>query len=370
MKRFTIFGFLLTAIIGCTSNSELPSNVDLSSQLDSEVVEVASSELPVFGLATSEYPSWSTYVVAAKAGLINPEKGGEHGTFESKYGVDVVLEVKDYDPCIVAYGQGNVDAVCITNIDILNTSMSRDSTIIMPTSTSAGGDQGIAVGIDDLAGLKGIKVYGLDNSVSEYTHYRNIEVAGLNPADFPFENLDPGPAATALQSSSTEIKAICVWNPFALQTLNNNPDAKVIYSSEPIKGEIIDSVVVANEALKRAGGEAFATCLCAIQYEVNNRIANPDSSDVTISALKDDFAPGLSLLDMKDKVLKQTQFYSTPSDGVDVFGPNLKTTMATVIKTCQAIGILQPGQEPTISYDGSDGKQLTFATKYMELSSK
>jgi len=370
MKKFAIFGMLLSAIlVGC--NSDAPPEDKPAGEADvTGEVKSAGSEFPVFSLATSEYPSWSTYVVAAKAGLINPEKGGEHGTFENKYGVDVVLEVKDYDPCIVAYGQGNVDAVCITNIDVLNPSMSRASTIIMPTSTSAGGDQGIAVGVDDLAGLKGIKVYGLDNSVSEYTHYRNIEVAGLNPADYPFENLDPGPAATALQSGSTEIKVICVWNPFALQTLNKNPDAKMIYSSEPIKGEIIDSVAVGNDALKRKGGEAFATCLCAIQYEVNSRMANPTSSDITVAALKDDFAPGLTVADMKTKVLTQTQFYSTPSEGIAVFGPNLQTTMGTVIKTCQAIGILNAGEQPTISYDGSEGSQLTFTTKYMEAASK
>ena len=363
MKKFAIFGMLLAMalVVGCSGNKD-----DAGDGAGEGEVK-AGGKLPVFSLATSEYPSWSTYVVAAKAGLINPKEGGEHGSLEAKYGVDIVLEVKDYDPCIVAYGSGNVDAVCITNMDVLNPSMTRATTLIMPTSTSAGGDQGIAVGIDSLEALKGTKTYGLDNSVSEYTHYRNLELKGLNPADFPFENLDPGPAATALQSGSDTVKCICVWNPFARQTLNKNPNAKMIYSSAPIKGEILDSVAVGNDALAREGGEAFATCLCAIQYEVCRKMADSSSSQVTIAALKDDFAPTLSVDDMRNFILKETEFYSTPDAGIAVYGgAGLKDTMATVIKTCQAIGVLEAGKAPTISYDGSGGSQLTFTTKYME----
>lgn len=352
--KFTIFGMLLLVVLifGCNGNK------------DSEG-EVSNGELPVFTLATSEYPSWSTFVVAAKAGLINPDKGGESGTLEKKYGVDIVLEVKDYDPCIVAYGSGNIDAVCITNMDVLNPSITRATTIIMPTSTSAGGDQGIAIGIDSLDELKGVTVYGLENSVSEYTHYRNIEKAGLDIGDYPFENLDPGPAATALQSGSDTVQAICVWNPFALQTLKKNPDASVVYSSEAIKGEILDLVAVGNDVLAREGGENFATCLCAIQYEVCKQMTG-ESADVTISALKDDFAPNLTVEDMKEFVLKQTQFYSTPDDGIAVFGTDLEETMNTVVKTCQAIGVLDEKTQPTMSFDGSEGAQLTFSKKYME----
>lgn len=370
MKKFAIFGMLLatTLVVGCTGNKDQGSN-DAGSP---DVGEVKSATtLPVFSVATSEYPSWSTYVVAAKAGLLNPAKGGEHGTLETKYGVDIVLEVKDYDPCIVAYGNGTVDAVCITNMDVLNPSMSRETTLIMPTSTSAGGDQGIAVGINNLEELKGKPVYGLDNSVSEYTHYRVVQLAGFNISDYPFENLDPGPAATALQSGSDTVKAICVWNPFARQTRNKNPDAKLIYSSEPIRGEILDSVAVGNDALKREGGEAFATCLCAIQYAVCSKMSDGKTADVTIAALKDDFAPTLTVDDMKNFVLKETEFYSTPDAGIAVYGnPKLKDTMATVIKTCQAIGVLAPDKQPTISYDGSAGSQLTFTTKYMEAAKK
>lgn len=364
MKKFAIFGMLLAvALVGCTNKDQ----GENAPPADAPGEVKSATMLPAFSVATSEYPSWSTYVVAAKAGLINPAKGGEHGPMETKYGVDIVLEVKDYDPCIVAYGNGTVDAVCITNIDVLNSSMSRATTLIMPTSTSAGGDQGIAVGINNLEELKGTPVYGLDNSVSEYTHYRVIELAGLNHSDYPFENLDPGPAATALQSGSDTVKAICVWNPFARQTRNNNPNAKLIYSSESIRGEILDSVAIGNDVLKREGGEAFATCLCAIQYAVCEKMSDGKTADVTIAALKDDFAPALSVDDMKNYVLKETEFYSTPDAGVSVYGnPKLKDTMATVVKTCQAIGILTPDKQPTISFDGSEGSQLTFTTKYME----
>ena len=41
---------------------------------------------------------------AAKAGLINPKEGGEPGSLEKKWGVDIVLHVKDYDPCVRLVG--------------------------------------------------------------------------------------------------------------------------------------------------------------------------------------------------------------------------------------------------------------------------
>lgn len=358
MKKIASFALLLglAITVGCNSKK---AEVDVNRD----------AELPVFSLWTSEYPSWSTYVVAAKAGLVNPEKGGTHGPLEAKYGVDLVLSVKDYDPCIVAYGSGNCDAVCITTLDALKPSLTRPGTVIMPTSTSAGGDVGIAVGVDRIAELKGVKVYGLDNSVSEYTHYRCVKLAGFNPNDFPFENLDPSPAATALQSGSNEVKAICVWNPFALQTLRKNKNAKMIYSSANIEGEIIDSVVVGNDSLAREGGKDFATLLCAIQYEVNNRIRDSKTSAVTVSALKDDFAPSLTVQDMTDVVLKDTKFYYTADDGIGLFTNKdfPKTFMETVIPTCEAIGILEKGSTPVVSFNPAARikANLTFSTEFM-----
>jgi hypothetical protein len=116
-----------------------------------------SGDLPTFSLAWSEYPSWSVFGVAEVDGLLNG-KAGELGTLEEKWQVDVVLHESDYDTCITMYGSQKVDAACLTNMDALNPSISRPSTMILPTSTSHGADACIVVdSIQSIADLKGKK---------------------------------------------------------------------------------------------------------------------------------------------------------------------------------------------------------------------
>ena len=344
----------LIILAGCSGNKE--------KKVSGNII---TADLPVFSLAPSEYPSWSVFMVAAKGGLINPQKGGEQGSLEKKWGVDIVLQVKDYDSCITMYGSGAVDAVCITNIDALNPALGRASTAILPTSTSVGADKIIAVGdVKTPADLKNLKVYGLAKSVSQYVFVRGLQKSNLNYREFAFENLDPAAAATALQTSNSNIKAICVWNPFALQTLRTNKQSKVVFDSSLIPEEVIDMVVVANDSLAKTGGPDFARCICDIFYTVNGKMADPKTANLTLKALGEDFS-NLPVEDMKICV-KETSFYSNRAAGVSLFSSDtFKKTMKTVVKTCQDIEILDKNKSPTIGYNQS-GVQLNFDTTYMQ----
>lgn len=325
----------------------------------------AGGNMPVFSLAVSEYPSWSTFVVAKKAGLINGTEQGEPGTLEKKWGVRLKLEVKDYDPCLTMYGGGSVDACAMTNMDALNPAMSRPSTVIMPTSTSVGADKIITVGIDDVAGLKGKKTYGLAKSVSEFVFRRCLDKRGLNPKDYPFANLDPAAAATALQSGSDKgIQSICVWNPYALQTLRTQKGAKCLMSSADIPEEVIDCVVMATDSLKKPGGKEAAWLICDVFYNVCQRLDNPKSADVTLKALGEEFSK-LPVEDMRI-CTKETRFYNTPQAGIKLFdnADFQNKTMPTVVKTCQAIGILEKGA-PSIGFRDESAK-LNFDPIYMQ----
>lgn len=341
---------------------------DLSSDKSSSVPDTKdggkTENLPSFSLATSEYPSWSTFIVAGKAGAINPDKGGEYGPLEKKWQVDIVLEIKDYDPCITLYGGSTVDAVCITNIDALKPSMTRPSTVIMPTSTSVGGDKVIAVGIESPEDLKNTKTYGLGKSVSQYVFYRGLEKLGLNPKDYQYESLDPGAAATALQTGSNEVKAICVWNPFALETLRNKQDSRVIFDSSKIPEEVIDSVVIGDDILKKDGGDRFACCICDAYYSVCKMLDDPKTSEKALAALGENFCH-LSVPDMK-KCTEDTSFYRTPEAGIKLFSDQKfqTATMPIVIRTAEAIGMLDPGEQPKIGFNDSKS-QLNFTTEYM-----
>ncbi|MEL7264968.1 MAG: hypothetical protein AAFP69_09220, partial [Planctomycetota bacterium] len=90
-------------------------------------------ETATFSLAWSEYPSWSVFGAAEDMGLIDGAAGAM-GEFETKHGIDIELKELDYEPCLTAYAAGEVDAVCITNIDILSPALQRDSVAIMPIS--------------------------------------------------------------------------------------------------------------------------------------------------------------------------------------------------------------------------------------------
>lgn len=366
MKRFATF-VLLAVLVGC--GGPKPQDGAPPEQTGDSAVantNTAPGELPVFTLATSEYPSWSTFVVAGKAGIINPEEGGKYGPLEEKYGVDVVIEAKDYDSCITLFGSGTVDAACLTNMDSLNPALGRETTAIMPTSTSAGGDKVIAVGVSDIDGLKPTPIYGLEKSVSQYTVIRCLEKLGQDPTQFKFMNLAPDAAATALQTGANDVKAICVWNPFAIQTLKLVNGSKAIFTSESIAGEIIDMVVVGNDSLKKPGGEKFASCLCDIQYQVNSKLWNTDEKvqNAARDALKQDFAPDLTLPDM-ETVLKDTSFYKTPQDGIKLYtSDDFKKTMDTVVVTCKTMGVLTD-KVPTIGYNDTNA-QLNFTSQYME----
>ncbi|MCC6509316.1 MAG: hypothetical protein IT423_09430 [Pirellulaceae bacterium] len=318
-------------------------------------------DAPKFSLAWSEYPSWSVFGVAGSVGLIEGD-AGKMGELEKKWNVDVVLNFADYDGCITQYVTSATDAVCITNMDILAPSVGRHSVAIMPTSTSVGADACIVVGINDLAGLKGQKTFGLEKSVSQYCFERVLELEGQKPAEFPFENKDPGVAASGMQSGQGEFKSIMVWNPFVLQTLRKRTDAKVLFDSSKIPEEIIDMVVMGKDSLDKPGGKRFAYCIAEAFYRVNKLIEDPASSDKTLVALGEKFGSS-SLEDMK-VIVEQTRFYKTPETGLALFEGDKfrKETMPAVAEFCVSHGISE--KKPTFSFAAGDS-QLTFTSEYL-----
>lgn len=305
------------------------------------------ASVPSFSLAWSEYPSWSVFGVASDLGLIDGAKG-KQGTIEKKHNVDIELRQADYDPCLQMYASAAVDSVCITNMDALNPSLARKSVMILPTSTSNGGDALIAAGVTDIKQLrKPKKVHGLTKSVSEYAFVRGLIKKGEDPANYEMANMDPGAAAQAMQTNQAGIEAIMVWNPFVLQTLKTRKDAKVVFDSSIIPGEIIDSVVMSREALGRPGGEAFARAVAEAFYAVCARMNDPKLGDETYVALGAKFS-SLGAAEMR-VVCTQTKFYSTPAEATALFASKeLAGVMQTVSEFCVKQEIVP--KAPTLAF--------------------
>ena len=320
-----------------------------------------------FSLAWSEYPSWSTFGVAHSEKMIDG-RAGEMGPIEKKWNVDIVLKEAEYDPCLALYGSGQCDAVCITEMDALNPSLSRPSVVILPTSTSYGADACLVANtITDVKQLKGKKVFGLAKSVSEYCFVRNLELLGEKEADYQFSNLDPGAAAMAMQQKQKDTEAIVVWNPFVLTTLSKRPDVKVLFDSTTIPNEIIDTVVVAQSSLDQPGGGDFACAVIETFYEVNKRLANPATRDATLVALGEKFSH-LDLAGMK-KVVEQTKFYSTPQEGQEALtNTGLPAIVKRVVDFCVAHAIVPSA--PTVAFgtkaEGASAA-LRFDPSYIKL---
>lgn len=337
--------------VGCTASKPSSSGGTAS----------GGGKAPQFSLAWSEYPSWSVFGVADEEGLIDKDPG-ELGELEKKWNVDVVLNQADYEGCMTQYVSSTADAVCITNMDILAPSVGRHSVAIMPTSTSVGADACIVVGIDDINGLKGQKTYGLEKSVSQYCFERVLEMKGHKPDEFPFENKDPGVAASGMQTGQADFKSIIVWNPFVLQTLRKRADAKVLFDSSSIPEEIIDMVVVAKDSLGKPGGKRFAYCVAETFYRVSKMIDDPTQSDKTLVALGAKFG-GSPLEDMK-QIVEQTRFYKTPETALGLFESDKfrKETMPAVADFCLSHGI--GDKKPTFSFV-SGNFQLTFDSEFV-----
>jgi len=327
----------------------------------------APAHFTVHSLAASEYPSWSTYFVGHMYGIIDGRKG-YIGPIEDEWQVDMELKEAEYDPCIIMYGSGQCDAVCITNMDALKPSLSRTSIAILPTSTSYGGDRCIVVkskvsGIED---LRGLPVYGLEKSVSPYCQIRNLELRGEDLSKHIFQNMDPGAAAMAMQGKQKGIYAINVWNPFALQTLNTRSDVYVIFDSRSIPAEIIDMVVIAESSLKKQGGENFACAVIDTFYAVNKLLRDSKTRDDATVALGEKFS-NLNLASMRT-VLKQTVFYKTPAQAIALFtngeafpggavatDGNLEQIMNKhVVRVCKIMKMLSDNENPKIGYGNEE----------------
>jgi NitT/TauT family transport system substrate-binding protein len=302
---------------------------------------------PVFSLAWSEYPSWSTYGVADLVGLIDGKRG-RMGPIEKKWGVDIELKEADYDTCILMYGSNQCDAACLTNMDALNPSLSRPTVGILPNSTSFGADACIVgEGIKTVKDLRGKNVYGLKKTVSEYCFVRCLEILGENEKDHNFTNMDPGAAALAFQQKKPEYQAIMVWNPFTVEALSKRPDSKRLFDSTSIPGEIVDMVVMGQASLNKPGGEAFACAVIDTYYAINRRLADPKTRADTLRALAEKFAK--IDMDAMEQCVTQTRFYATAEEGVKLYtGDEFKAVNERVLKFCVTHEIVS--KPPTIGY--------------------
>lgn len=390
MRKPIMMCVLAMSVGACSKKEEVPPNTGQHFPLPSGGVEPAAApapkadtgitdcSFPSFSFAYSEYASWSTFAVAEMEEFVGREKG-RCGPVERQHGVDIDFQFMGYDPSIGAYAGGTVDAVTITNMDMLVAARADATVAVFATSNSWGADRTIALGtIKSLDALAGVPCRGLESTVSHYVYEETLRAKGKDPAQYPYQMMQPDAASAAMIARDTSVKCIAVWEPFALNTTRSRSDVHVLADSRLIPAEVLDLIVVGQAALDRPKGDAFVAAIIDTFYRIVGELEDPATSDAAHRRLGKKVTD-LDAASMRD-TLTRSVLYRKPEWVVELFaggnpypypdgskGMRLKTTMPKVVGWMLKKGAIK--SEPTVGYGSkaqAPGANFRFDPTYAQ----
>ena len=318
-------------------------------------------EKKAFTLAWTIYAGWMPWPYAADTGIVKK--------WADKYGITIeVKQFNDYVESINQYTAGAFDAVSLTNMDALSIPAAGgvDTTAVIVGDYSNGNDAIILKGKEKLEDIKGQTVNLVEFSVSHYLLARALESIGLAEKDVKVVNTSDADMASAF--ATPDVTAVVTWKPI-VSTILEAPDAKLVYDSSKIPGEIID-LMVANTAVIKDNPD-FGKALAGIWYETMSELASkPEAKEHMAKASGTDVAG-------YDEQLKTTKLFTTPADalafttGADIKGKNElvakflfdKSLLGKDAKSAEAIGI----EFPDKSVFGDTGNvKLRYDATFMQ----
>ncbi len=322
-----------------------------------------------FKVAWSIYVGWMPWGYAADTGIVKK--------WADKYGITIeVKQFNDYVESINQYTAGSFDAVTITNMDALSIPAAGgvDTTVVVMGDFSNGNDAVILKGKSDLSAIKGQKINLVEFSVSHYLLARALESKKLAEKDIKVVNTSDADLAAAYKTA--DVTAVVTWNPIVSEILGA-PDAKKVFDSSQIPGEIMD-LMVANSAVVKDNPD-FAKALVGIWYETITKMNAPGADG---KAAKEAMAKasGTDLAGFESQ-LASTRLFATPADA-ETFTKSaaIGTTMDRVrkflfekellgkgAKSVDAVGI-ELGDKSVLG-DKSNVK-LRFDASYMDAAAK
>lgn len=315
---------------------------------------------------------WSIYVGWMPWGHL--QSSGLMKKWADKYGITVdIVQINDYVESINQYTAGAYDACTMTNMDALSIPAGGgvDTTALIVGDYSNGNDGIILKGKDKLADIKGQKVNLVELSVSHYLLARALEGAKLSEKDITVVNTSDADMVAAY--GTADVTAMVTWNPM-LSEIAAAKDAKMVFDSSTIPGEIIDMMMVNTATLK--DNPDFGKALVGAWYELMGIMSG---SDEAAKAVRSEMAKasGTDLAGF-DAQLKTTQMFYKPAEGVAFTkDPKLAQTMQFVAKFLFDHGILGTGAKSAedVGMEFPGGKiigdkakvNLRFDTTYMEM---
>ena len=325
------------------------------------VPSAGAAEKKDFKVAWSIYVGWMPWGYAADTGIVKK--------WADKYGITIeVKQFNDYVESINQYTAGAFDAVTLTNMDAVSIPAAGgvDTTVVITGSTSEGNDAIILKDKDKLDDIKGQSVNLVEFSVSHYLLARALESIGLTEQDVKVINTSDADLASAYKTP--DVTAVVTWKP-VVSTILESPDAKLVYDTTKIPGEVMDLLVANTEVLK--DNPSFGKALVGIWYDTMKAMSDGTAAKEAMAT-----AAGTDLKGYEE-MLATTQLFSDPKDAVAfVTSDGVKTTSEKVstflfdkallgkdAKTPGAIGI----EFPDKSVFGDKGNiKFRFDATYMQ----
>lgn len=318
-----------------------------------------------FSIGWSIYAGWMPWPYAQKTGIVKK--------WADKYGVKInFVQVNDYVESVNQFNAGKLDGVTVTNMDALTipAASGKDTSAIILGDYSDGNDGIVLKNASSLADIKGRTVNLVELSVSHYLLARALSTVGLQLSDVKTVNTSDADIVGAFANPSAT--AAVTWNP-QLTELVKMPNAKLVFDSHQIPGEILDLLAVDTATLK--ANPNLGKALAGIWYETITLMQRKDAAGTEARAEMARMAG--SSAQAFDAQLSTTHLYATPKDAVAALdAPALASTMTKVrdfsfakglfgsgAKSADAIGIALPGGK-TIGDIGN--VKLRFDPSFME----
>jgi len=302
-----------------------------------------------FRVAWSIYVGWMPWGWANDNGIVKK--------WAEKYGINInVVQFNDYVESINQYTAGTFDAVTVTNMDALSVPAAGgvDTTAVIVGDFSNGNDAVILKNKPSLADIWGQKINLVEFSVSHYLLARVLDAAKLTERDVTVVNTSDADLVAAFKTP--DVTAVVTWNPLVSEIMSS-PDAKKVFDSSQVPGEIID-LMVANSAVLKDNPE-LGRALAGIWYETMQVMtADNDAGRAARAAMGK--ASGADLASFESQLASTRLFATAPDALAFTRSPEIGATMDRVRRFLFEKNLLGNGaaSADAVGIELADGKLL------------
>lgn len=266
--------------------------------------------------------AWSIYVGWMPWSVIDSQKIIDK--WAKKYGIDIkIVQINDYIESINQYTSGKFDGCAMASFDALSIPAAGgvDSTALIIGDYSNGNDAIISKTAKNIKDLKGTKINLVQFSVSHYLLARALELNNMPEKDITTENTSDSDIVSAYTTS--DVQTVVTWKP-QVSEIAKMPNAKILFDSSKIPGEILDLFVVNTKTLK--DNPSFGKALVGAWYEMMDLMTKKSkkSQEAFVQMSK---GSGTDLSGF-DGQLKTTHMFYKPKEAIEFAKSNkIVTTM-------------------------------------------